>query len=70
MMAKIWKTITLECQRLGIKHKKIKIKHPWTNDMVERFNQKIKNKVFRRYLFAGVGDLKERLINYYNCYML
>jgi len=36
--------------------------------MVKRFNQKVKNKVFRRYLFAGVGDLKERLINYCNCY--
>jgi len=34
---------------------------------VERFNQKVKNKVFR-YLFAGIDDLGEKLINYCNRY--
>jgi len=35
--------------------------------MVES-NQKVKNKVFKRYLFAGVDDLKQRLTDYLNHY--
>jgi transposase InsO family protein len=39
------------CQENKIKHRTIKFKHPWTNGMVERFNGKIKDKVFKRYIF-------------------
>lgn len=56
------------CQKHRIQHRTIKFKHPWTNGMVERFNGKIKAKVFRRFLFTGVGDLKEKLISYLNHY--
>jgi len=56
------------CMENKIGHRTIKFRHPWTNGMVERFNQKVKNKVFRRYLFAGVDDLKEKLIDYCNRY--
>lgn len=51
-----------------IQHRTIKFKRPWTNGMVERFNQKVKNKVFRRYLFEGIADLKEKLTDYLNHY--
>jgi len=56
------------CLKHKIQHRTIKFKHPWTNGMVERFNQKVKNKVFKRYLFAGVDDLKQKLIDYLNHY--
>ena len=58
----------LLCLQNKIQHRTIKFKHPWTNGMVERFNGKIKNKVFRRYLFAGIDDLREKLVDYLNRY--
>ncbi len=36
--------------------------------MVERFNQKIKQNVIRRYLFDNVKELELRLISYVNRY--
>jgi len=56
------------CAKNKIQHRTIKFKHPWTNGMVERFNQKVKNKVFRRYLFENIGGLEEKLIDYLNRY--
>ena len=56
------------CQENKIKHRTIKFKHPWTNGMVERFNGKIKDKVFRRYIFDNEDDLKEKLYTYLNDY--
>ena len=32
------------CHQYKIQHRTIKFKHPWTNGMVERFNQKVKRK--------------------------
>jgi len=58
------------CQKNKIQHRTIKFKHPWTNGMVERFNGKVKNKVFKCYLFSGEEDLKEKLISYLNSYNL
>lgn len=52
------------CQKEKIQHQTIKFKHPWTNGMVERFNGKIKTKIFRRFLFADEEDFKTKL-NYY-----
>jgi len=56
------------CLQAKIQHRTIKFKHPWTNGMVERFNQKVKDKVFRRYLFEGITELKEKLTDYLNRY--
>lgn len=56
------------CQKNKIDHRTIKFRHPWTNGMVERFNGKVKNRVFRRYLFTGEKDLKEKLNRYLNSY--
>jgi hypothetical protein len=56
------------CKRYKIKHRLIKFAHPWTNGMVERFNQKIKINVIKRYLFDNVNDLESKLILYVNRY--
>jgi hypothetical protein len=56
------------CRIHKIKHRLIKFAHPWTNGMVERFNQKIKQNVIRRYLFDNVKELEIKLISYVNRY--
>lgn len=56
------------CKENKIEHRTIKFKHPWTNGMVERFNGKIKDKVFRRYIFADRNDLEKKLTEYLNHY--
>lgn len=56
------------CNKHKISHRTIKFKHPWTNGMVERFNGKIKDKVFRRHLFEDVEDVKPKVVGYVNDY--
>lgn len=56
------------CRENKIEHRTIKFKHPWTNGMVERFNGKIKSKVFKRYILADRDDLEEKLTEYLNRY--
>lgn len=56
------------CQRHKIQHRTIKFKHPWTNGMVERFNGKIKTKVFKKFLFPHITDLNLKLTEYINRY--
>lgn len=56
------------CHKNKIQHRTIKFRHPWTNGMVERFNGKVKTKVFRRYLFSDVEDLREKLTDYLTHY--
>ncbi len=56
------------CKQHKIQHRTIKFKHPWTNGMVERFNGKIKSKVFKRYLFESIADLGLRVVEYVNNY--
>ena len=58
----------LICLKNRIEHRTIKFKHPWTNGMVERFNGKIKNKVFRRHILSDRNDLETKLIEYLNHY--
>lgn len=58
----------LTCSQYEIEHRTIKFFHPWTNGMVERFNGKIKEKVFRRYVFETIEDLQQKLIDYINNY--
>lgn len=56
------------CRQNKIQHRTIKFKHPWTNGMVERFNGKIKDKIFRGRLFQDVADLKMKLTTFINDY--
>lgn len=58
----------LVCKENKIEHRTIKFKHPWTNGMVERFNGKIRSKVFRRYILIDGDDLKKKLTEYLNHY--
>lgn len=58
----------LICRENKIQHRTIRFKHPWTNGMIERFNSKIKNKVFKRYIFQDMEDMEIRLIQYLNHY--
>lgn len=58
----------LVCRQNKIQHRTIKFKHPWTNGMVERFNGKIKDKVFRRFIFEGKNDLETKLVQFLNHY--
>lgn len=59
---------TTLCRSHDIQHRTTKIKHPWTNGMVERFNQKLKKQVTRKYLFEDVDDLRNKLTEYVNKY--
>ncbi len=57
------------CQDNNINHRTIKFYHPWTNGMIERFNQTIKNKVLKKYIFfSDIFSLKEKLIEFINNY--
>jgi len=56
------------CLKNNTEHRTIRFKHPWTNGMVERFNGKIKDKVFRRHILSDRNDLETRLIEYLNHY--
>ena len=58
------------CKQHKIDHRTIKFKHPWTNGMIERFNGKIKDKVFRRYLFEDIEDLNGTVVKYVNDYRM
>lgn len=58
----------LVCKENKIEHRTIKFKHPWTNGMIERFNGKIKSKVFKRYVLTDREDLEIKLIEYLNRY--
>ena len=56
------------CNQNKIEHRTIKFKHPWTNGMVESFNKKIKNNVFKKYLFSTIFDLKDKILVYIDNY--
>ncbi len=56
------------CKENKIEHRTIKFKHPWTNGMVERFNGKIKSKVFKRHILTDRQDMETKLIEYLNRY--
>lgn len=56
------------CNEHKIDHRTIKFKHPWTNGMVESFNKKIKNKVFKKNLFQTIFDLEGKVLDYIDNY--
>ncbi|MFH1481919.1 MAG: integrase core domain-containing protein, partial [Patescibacteria group bacterium] len=56
------------CFESKIEHRTIKFKHPWTNGMVENFNKRIKNNVFKKYFFQSIFEMKEKTIKFINEY--
>lgn len=62
------KRFTLECTKLGIKHRKTKVKHPWTNGMAETTIKRIKNDTIWKVYYQNDGELERDLINWLNTY--
>jgi len=51
-----------------IEHRLTKIKHPWTNGQVERFNRTIKDSTIKLYYYKSFDELKFHLIKFINAY--
>jgi len=64
------KEFTLECQRHGVKHKKTKVKHPWTNGMAEITIQQIKKATVWQKYYQDYERLEGDLILWQNDYNL
>lgn len=64
------KDFTLACGALGIKHKKTKIKHPWTNGQVERIIQTIKGETVKQTRYQNYQQLTHDLVTWQNKYNL
>lgn len=59
-----------ECQRHEIKHKKTKIKHPWTNGQVETTIKQIKLDTIWKEYYRDDEELTQSLIRWGNTYNL
>lgn len=64
------KQFTLICQTLGIKHKKTKVKHPWTNGQVETTIKQIKQQTIGKIYYPDYQALAESLRIWTNDYNL
>ncbi len=64
------KQFTLECQRYGIKHKKTKVKHPWTNGMAEITIKQIKEETVWKAYYQDYHSLEADLYKWQNEYNL
>lgn len=64
------KQFTLVCNSLGIKHKRTKIKHPWTNGQVERIIQTIKDETVKQVYYYNYHQLANDLLTWQNKYNL
>ena len=49
------------CVENGIEHRLTKVKHPWTNEQVERMNRTIKDATVKRYHYGSHKQLKEHM---------
>lgn len=64
------KAFTKECQRHGIKHKKTKVKHPWTNGMAEITIQQIKKATIWQKYYQDYIEMEKDLTLWQNDYNL
>jgi len=62
------KGFTAACKQLGIKHKRTKVKHPWTNGQVERINGIIKQQTVKQKFYPDYQELWKDLIAWQNDY--
>jgi transposase InsO family protein len=57
----------IECSMNGIEHRLIKVRHPQTNGMVERFNGRVEE-VLSQTRFKSSSEMEETLIRYCSVY--
>jgi transposase InsO family protein len=62
------KEFSRTCQLIKIKHKRTKVKHPWTNGQVERTIQSIKKDTIKKIFYKNHKQLEKSLINWANDY--
>jgi transposase InsO family protein len=62
------KRFTQACKDLGIKHKRTKVKHPWTNGQAERIIQSIKKGTVKKVFYKNHKQMKQGLIKWANDY--
>jgi len=62
---------TVYCMSKGIEHRLTKIKHPWTNGMVERMNGTVKEATVKRFIYEDFVEIEshlKRFQDYWNYY--
>lgn len=64
------KQFTQECQKLGIKHKRTKVKHPWTNGQVETTIKQIKRETIWKTYYPDYQALAKNLATWVDNYNL
>ena len=56
------------CRQHKIQHRAIEFKPPWPNDMAERFNRTVKERVLTKYRFCSIFEMNGKLIEFINHY--
>jgi transposase InsO family protein len=56
------------CREHGIDHRRTKIKHPWTNGLVERMNRTIKEATVKRFHYDDHDQLRRHLADFVLAY--
>ena len=58
----------MRCDEHGIEHRLTKIKHPWTNDQVERMNRTIKDATVKRFHYDDHDLIRRHLADFIDAY--
>lgn len=53
--------LTVYCWSKGIEHRLTKIKHPWTNGMVERMNGTVKGQTVKQFIYEDFEEIESHL---------
>jgi transposase InsO family protein len=56
------------CNENDIDHRKTKVRHPWTNEQVERMNRTLKEATVNNFHYASHDELKHHLHAYLMAY--
>lgn len=59
---------TQECKKNGIEHRRTKVRHPWTNGLVERVNKTIKDATVKRYTYLNYDQMNASIRSYEQIY--